>query len=278
MLSATQASVRAPFHAAGLPCFERDMDAIGALAQVAGHRALMRSAPPPALAAVETPIAHGTGRFLSEAASLAALAPSGIPIVPHRLCRSVDEAVAALAALGAPVAVKACSEKMPHKSEHSLVHLDVRSDEGVRSVYAACVYTMRRLGVVGEVTVAKMVRGRHELALGATIDPLFGPVVMIGHGGKYIEAMPDFVTLVPPFTAAEAVEALRSLRIAPLFEGVRGERPLDADAVAEAAVALARFIVSAQDKVASVDVNPLIVGVRGEGAWVVDALVERRAA
>ena len=275
-ISATQAAVRAPFAAQGLPCFDDDMDAIAAIAQVARHRALMRREPPAPWPTVEAPIAPGAERFLSEAASLAALVPAGLPIVPHRVCRTLDEALAAFDWLGAPVAVKACSDRLPHKSEHGLVHLDCRADDAVRAAYSACVATMRHLGVEGEVIVAKMVRGRRELVLGAKVDPLFGPVVMLGDGGRYVEAMPDFATLVTPFTAEEVIDALGRLRIAPLLAGVRGEPPLDVAAIAAAAVALGRFIASAQDAVRSVDVNPLVVGGRGDGAWVVDALVERR--
>jgi len=272
--SATQPAVRAPFRAAGLPCFEHDVDAIGAVAQVARHLALVRAPSPAPLPPLEVALPPGEGRFLSEAASLAALAPAGLPIAPHRVCRSADEALAAFRALGGPVAVKACSERLPHKSEHGLVHLDVATENGLREAYAACLAGMRRLGVAGDVIVARMVRGRRELALGARVDALFGPVVMVGDGGRYVEAMPDFATLIPPFGADEAIAALRGLRIAPLFAGVRGEPPLDAAAVATAAVALARFIVAAQAQVAAVDLNPLVVG--ETGAWVVDALVERR--
>jgi hypothetical protein len=132
------------------------------------------------------------------------------------------------------------------------------------------------MGIDGEVIVARMVRGRRELALGAKVDPMFGPVIMVGDGGRYVEAMPDLATLVTPFTAQEVIDALGGLRIAPLLAGVRGEPPLDVAAIATATVALGRFIASAQDAVRSVDVNPLVVGAHGEGAWVVDALVERR--
>jgi acyl-CoA synthetase (NDP forming) len=134
---------------------------------------------------------------------------------------------------------------------------------------------MRQLGVDGDVIVAKMVRGRREFALGAKVDPLFGPVVMVGDGGRYVEALPDLATLVLPFTAEDVVESLGRLRIAPILAGVRGEPPLDVEAIATATVALGRFIASAQGAVRSVDVNPLVVGGRGEGAWVVDALLER---
>ena len=276
MVSATQASVRAPFRDAGLPCFDDEAEAIAALAQVARHRALMRGAMPPMPAPLAVEIPGGAGKFLSEAASLAALAPAGLPVVPHRACATVDEALSAFAALGGPVAVKACSESLPHKSEHALVHLGCATPEAVRAAYEACAAGMQRLGALGTVIVARMARGRREFVLGAKVDDAFGPVVMVGDGGKYVEAMPDLATLVVPFTEAEVVEALQELRVAPLLAGVRGEPPMDVGAIARAAVGLGRFIASAADRVRSVDVNPLVVGAAGEGAWVVDALVERR--
>jgi hypothetical protein len=98
---------------------------------------------------------------------------------------------------------------------------------------------------------------------------------MIGDGGKYVEAMPDFALLIPPFSSDEVCEALARLRVAPLFKGVRGEPPLDMDALAQATVALGLFMQGAAGRIASVDVNPVIVAETGKGAVVVDALIER---
>ena len=126
------------------------------------------------------------------------------------------------------------------------------------------------------VIVAAMCKGRHEFMVGAHVDPVFGPVVVVGDGGKYTEALNDCVVLMPPFSAEEVQTALRTLRIAPLFDGVRGEAPMDISALSELAVAVAHFAVSAKDQIASLDLNPVLVGSVGEGAMVVDALVERR--
>ena len=81
--------------------------------------------------------------------------------------------------------------------------------------------------------------------VGAHVDPVFGPVVVVGDGGKYVEALQDVAVLVPPFAAADVTAALRTLRIAPLLEGVRGDPPLDVEALAEVAVAVGRLIVDA---------------------------------
>ncbi len=120
-----------------------------------------------------------------------------------------------------------------------------------------------------------MRKGRREMIVGARPDPVFGPVVVVGDGGKYVETLKDLALLMPPFDAAEVRESLRALRVAPILAGVRGEPPLDVDALAAVAVGVGRLICAARGRIASVDLNPVIVGAAGEGAVIVDALVER---
>ncbi|WP_232287887.1 acetate--CoA ligase family protein [Verminephrobacter eiseniae] len=117
--------------------------------------------------------------------------------------------------------------------------------------------------------------GRHEFMAGARQDPVFGPVV-VGDGGRYVQALQDIAVLIPPFDSADVYAALKTLRIAPLLDGVRGEPPLDAAALCAVVIALGRLIAAAPDSIAAIDLDPVLVGARGEGAMVVDALVERR--
>ena len=113
------------------------------------------------------------------------------------------------------------------------------------------------------------------MALGARIDPLFGPVVMVSDGGRYVEALPDVALLLPPFDRDNARAAWRSLRMAPLFDGVRGDPALDLDALCDATVCLGQIIAASGGRIASIDANPIMVRAAGEGVLVVDALVER---
>ncbi|MCJ7838864.1 MAG: acetate--CoA ligase family protein, partial [Burkholderiales bacterium] len=124
------------------------------------------------------------------------------------------------------------------------------------------------------ILVAAMVKGQRELALGARVDARFGPVVMVGDGGKYVEALKDFVLLIPPFDADEMFEALAGLRIAPLLHGVRGEPALDLAAVAAIAMRLGEIIQAGRGRIASIDLNPVMVKAKGQGAVVADALIE----
>jgi len=275
-VAAPQASVAQPFRNAGVPVFPDEVRAIEALDQLAQHQALLRRPRAPAGPLLSVRMPEGTARFLNEAQSLALVAEHGIAVVPHRLCGSEAEARAAFRALGPKVAVKACSTEVPHKSEYGLVALNVESEDAVAAAFAD---QWRKLGAMGVtrdgIIVAAMARVGHECALGARLDHVFGPVVLVGDGGKYVEAMPDIAVLLPPFSLDDVREALARLRIAPLFQGIRGEPPLDAIALAQAAIALGAIIASALGRIASIDLNPVLVGARGSGIVAADALIER---
>ncbi len=284
-VAATQAEVRSEFSQAGLPTFEREREAMQALAQLARHAALLRAVPASAAATEKlpsVPALQRDARFIAEAQSLELLAGAGIAVIEHRLCANEDEVRAAFAALGAgdaPVALKGCSPDAPHKSELGLVALGVADVDAAVSEFARQRDTLASIRAHFDgVIVARMAKRGRELALGARVDPQFGPVVMIGDGGIYLEALKDFVLLLPPFDAAEARAAIGRLRIAPLLAGLRGEAPRDCDAVAHMAVRLGAAIVAWQDTVASIDVNPVMVYAEGEGAVALDALIEMRMA
>jgi acyl-CoA synthetase (NDP forming) len=98
-------------------------------------------------------------------------------------------------------------------------------------------------------------------------------VVAVGDGGKYVEIFRDTALLLPPFSKDEVREALGRLRIAPLFEGVRGEPPMDIDALSDAVVAVGALILEPTARVMSLDLNPVLLDSKGRGCVVVDAVV-----
>ncbi len=272
---AWQDPVAGTFRAHGVPVYADEQQAVEALAALWRLHRLRERAPVEAsVAPVEAPADARPG-FLSEAASLALLAAQGIAVGEHALCANADAAVAAWRRMGAPVALKACSARLPHKSEHGLVALGINDEAALREALARQAQTLARLGVDdASWIVARMQRGLHELALGVRNDPVFGPVVMVGAGGKYVEALGDVALLMPPFSAEDALAALRGLRIGRLLAGVRGEPAADMQAVAEQAARLGRYALAAARHVASIDINPVLVGAQGEGAVALDALVE----
>jgi acyl-CoA synthetase (NDP forming) len=275
-VSAWQEPVAAPFRAAGLPVYANETEALGALSQLAAHTELLGKPRAKWAAGLPVDVPAGSSAFLNEVESLALLARHGLPVVAHRLCRSAADVRAAFDELGAPVVIKACSVDIPHKSEHGLVAVNVRSADDAARIFEAQWAKMASMGAARDgVIVAAMRKAQRELMIGARIDPDFGPVVVVGDGGKYVEALKDFALLVTPFGAEEVKQALRGLRIAPLLAGVRGDPPLDLDALAEAAIGVGRLIGAAKGTIASIDLNPVMVGAAGDGVVVVDALVER---
>jgi acyl-CoA synthetase (NDP forming) len=275
VVAATQPSVAKEFQAQGVSVFPTEVEAVTALHQFLAHRELMartlerRATRGKADALIAT---DGETTMLNEADSLALLAARGIPVVPYRLCHSRAEAIAAFEAIGGPVVVKGCSADIAHKSELGLVKLKVATREEAGEVYAEMEAIIRKHGSRFDgVIVAAMSGGRREIMIGAHRDPVFGPVVAVGDGGKYVEVFKDTTLLLPPFSQDDAKEALGKLRIAPLFDGVRGEPPMDIDALSAAVVKIGELMRDASAKVMSIDLNPVMLD--STGCVVVDAVV-----
>jgi acyl-CoA synthetase (NDP forming) len=267
-VAAPQPAVRAEFAKAGVATFSREGEAMDALHQLACHTALLRKAAP----AFQAPVRIGKTVFLNEAESLVMLADAGIQVVEYRLCRNESEATQAWESFGTQVVMKACSKGVPHKSDHGLVALEV-ADPAAEFRRQKAVVEGMVADFEGVIVARKAARGR-ELALGARLDPQFGPVVLVGDGGIYLEALKDFRLLLPPFTVGEVHEALERLRVFPLLRPLRGKPGCDVAAFASMAVKRGEAMLGWGGKVASVDVNPVIVGERG--ALAVDALLEVR--
>lgn len=278
VMAAPQASIAAQFKKHGLVVFPTEGEAVHALGQYLTHMELLAQVKQrqPALPTPPSPIEGA--QLLDEAASLALLARHDVPVVPNHLCDSEEAAVAAFHALACGrVVVKGCTAQASHKSELGLVKLGVADAQGVRAAYGTMQRAAAQAGIaLTGVIVAEQAGGQRELMIGARIDPVFGPVVLVGDGGKYVEAMPDVQVLLAPFTAAQVEAALRKLRIAPLLDGVRGEPPLDVPAFCAAAVAVGRLVCDREAGISQLDINPVMVRARGQGCVALDAVIYQR--
>ncbi len=279
VVAATQPSVACQFSSQGTSVFPTEVEAVTALHQFLAHRELMaRTLASGATRGKPDALLSTSGKtvMLNEADSLTLLAGRGIKVVSHRLCRSRAEAVAAFEAIGGPVVVKGCSADIAHKSELGLVKLGVRTREEAGEVWAQMEGIIRKHGSRFDgVIIAAMAGGRREIMLGAHRDPVFGPVVAVGDGGKYVEVFRDTALLLPPFSKDDVKQALGTLRIAPLLAGVRGEPPMDIDALADAVVKVGDLMRDPAAKVMSLDLNPVLLDSAGKGCVVVDAVVFR---
>lgn len=277
VVASPQPNVAAQFRAEGVPVFSFDADAVAALERFIAHHELVQRVQERARTTPPSLEPRGSAgpiqtRMLNEAHSLALSQRCGVPVVPHRVCRTPGEALSAFRELGAPVAVKGCSSAVAHKTELGIVRLNLQDEQAVTRAWREIGDALATHGVAHEgVVVARMQRGRREMMIGAHRDPVFGPAVVFGDGGKYVEAMPDLRLLLTPFTRDDVLRSLRQLRIAPLLEGVRGEPPLDVDGFTDAVLAVQNLILT--QPVASLDLNPVLVGARGEGVAAVDAVV-----
>lgn len=256
-VTASQPRIAARFAAEELVVFPTEGEAVAALDGYLGHVDRQRGA---LRAGSHTPPRLPAGppaRLLDEAASLALVACHGVPVVDHRLCASADEAAGAFAGLGGgPVAVKGCSAAVVHKTAAGLVRLDLRDERAVRAAFADVAADRGAL-------VARMARGVRELMIGARVDPVFGPVVVVGDGGADVEAIPDSRVLLWPFDEADVVAALARLRVAPALAGARGRPPADTAAFARAAVAVGALVADPAAGVSALDLNPVLVDEAG---------------
>lgn len=273
-----QGDIPSTFRHAGVPVFPLEAEAIAGLAQLVSHHELVdlaKAMPRPAWQPFDAKNTERKQATLNEAESLEVLTNAGLPVVPHHLCRSAAEAATAWRNLGGMVAVKGCSADLPHKSEYGLVRLGLDDEDAIRSAYRDMEKAVAKAGARFDgVIVARMVKGRREMLIGAHRDAFFGPVVVVGEGGKYVEAMPDLTLLLPPFSRADVVRALDGLRCAPVLKGVRGEPPMDINALADAAVRVADLML-ADASIASLDMNPVMINDQGRGVALVDAVVVR---
>ena len=255
----------------GLPVFVEIEDAMRALA---GSRERSRWL---ARRATERPHQMGTppaeaerllGKegVLTTDRALALCRAYGIPVAPWEVAADPSEAAEAADRLGYPVALKLLSAEVVHKSDVGGVALALSDAEAVRREAER----MLALAADGRLMVQRMAAPGVEVILGGKRDPSFGPVVMFGLGGVYVEVFDDVSFRVAPLSRADAEEMVAEVRGSRLLEGVRGRPPMDREAVVGTLLALSRLLVE-NPRVAEVDVNPLVVTERG--AVAVDARV-----
>lgn len=193
----------------------------------------------------------------------------GIPTVPQRIVATADAAGVAAEAIGFPVALKAVAPDLTHKSDAGGVCLHLRT---APAVIDAAREMAARIPTLTGFLVQPMAAPGLELIVGARRDPVFGPVVLVGLGGVWVEALGDVALRLAPVDRPEAEAMLAELRGARLLDGYRGDSPVDRDALADVIVAVSRLIVTEPD-VMELDLNPVIA--RADGALAVDARILR---
>jgi acetate---CoA ligase (ADP-forming) len=201
-------------------------------------------------------------------------------IVPEgRLVATVDEAVEAAPRIGYPLAMKIVSPDIIHKSDVGGVKLNLSSPQDVADAFELMMLRISRRvpdAFLEGVYLEKMVPKGREVILGMTRDPQFGPMLMFGLGGIFVEVMKDVTFHLAPITSAEAMSMLMGTRSYKLLEGVRGQEGVNLAAIGEALQRISQLVTDFP-QIAELDINPFIVGKMGEDSVAADARIQLAA-
>ncbi len=288
------AQARQTFRGTGVPDYPTPEDAVRAfsfLRTYRQHQTELLQTPPARDAqrtmdlvtvrrTVETVLSEGR-ELLTEPEAKQLLAAAGLPVVPTQVVGpSAGAAVAAGDALGYPVVLKILSHAISHKSDVGGVRLAIASAAELHQVATDMLARVRQLRPDADIqgfTVQPMVKKRHahELIVGASVDRLFGPVILFGAGGTAVEVMADRALALPPLNTPLALAQMGRTRVHKLLQGYRDWPAADVDSVAQVLVCVSQLLAEVPE-IAELDINPLLVN--DEGAVALDARVRVSAA
>jgi succinyl-CoA synthetase beta subunit len=191
------------------------------------------------------------------------------------IAHSIDEAVRLAEKIGYPVVMKVVSRDILHKSDAGGVALDILNKDEVTDAYEAIMQSARRYkpdAVIEGIEISEQVKPGVETIVGARRDLSFGPIVMFGLGGIYVEVMKDIVFRAFPCNLKEANRMISQIRSYPLLLGVRGEKRKDTDALANAILRVGT-ILKKFDDISDIEINPLVAYDHGDGVKAVDVRI-----
>ena len=270
-------------HDAGIADYLTPEEAVRAFMQLVAYRsnqALLMQTPPAqcadfvpdreSAAKVVDAVLRSQRELLTEPEAKAVLRAYGIPVVDTRVAGSTEEAIAQAHVLGFPVALKILSPDITHKSDVGGVALDLEDAEEVRAAAAGMlkrVASLRPEASVSGFTVQPMVRRpkAYELIAGIALDPLFGPVVLFGHGGTAVEVIADRAVALPPLNAPLARDLVFRTRVAKLLAGYRDRPAADLDAILATLEKLSQLLIDLP-QIVELDINPLLADHAGVAA------------
>eukprot|EP00727_Mastigamoeba_balamuthi_P007593 m51a1_g3454 acetyl-CoA synthetase (718) ;mRNA; r:683478-685943 len=200
----------------------------------------------------------------------------GIPVAKAEIAKDAEEAVKLATEIGFPVVMKIVSPQILHKSDAGGVKVGVKDAAAVREAFATIVsnaHAYRADAQIHGVLVCEMAPRGREVIIGSVNDGTFGPTVMFGMGGIFVEVLKDVTFRVAPFSPATANEMIPEIKSFPILAGTRGEKPADIAALAELTSRMSQVVYDLRDEVAETDANPVMVYNQGQGIKVVDARI-----
>jgi len=274
------AGARRLFAEAGIPTYDTPEDAVGGFMQMVQYRRnqeLLMQVPSSAAhdlapdretarAVVQRVLAHGR-TMLTEPEAKSVLAAYGIPVVETGIADRVEAAVLLAGRIGFPVALKILSPDITHKTEVGGVVLDLETPEAVCAAAEAMrarLYDMHPDARLHGFSVQAMARRprAQELIIGASTDPVFGPVILFGQGGIAVETIDDHALALPPLNMVLARDVVSRTRVAKLLAGYRNRPPADIDAICGVLIRISHLLADLPE-IAELDINPLLADENG---------------
>jgi acetyltransferase len=267
--------------AAGIPTYDFPERAVATLAGMARFATGLGSARPKApvldsdQTAVREAIDHARAArrtFITEHSASAVASAYGIAVPAGGMARDLEEARALADDVGYPVVMKIASPDILHKSDLGGIRVGILNGEELDAAYDDMLTRVRRRlpeAVIWGVTIQEMVPPGREVIIGVNRDPSFGPLLMFGLGGIYVEVLKDVTFRLCPVSLEDARQMITEIRAFGLLRGARGEHPADLEAVADTIVKVSALATDFPE-ITELDVNPLIVADRGGGALAAD--------
>lgn len=199
--------------------------------------------------------------MLTEFESKKILKQAGIPVVETKLAKTQKEAVSLSQKMGFPVALKIISPDVIHKSDSGGVKLSVNSVSEVKKAYDEILKKIKKqypTALVHGISVQKMVRVGTEVIVGTSKDPQFGPVIMFGLGGIFVELLKDVSFRVIPVERRDVQEMIQEIKGYPLLQGYRGKEPANITALVEIILKISKLI-EENPQIKELELNPIFV-------------------
>jgi 4-hydroxybutyryl-CoA synthetase (ADP-forming) len=199
----------------------------------------------------------------------------GLPLPASALAATESEAVKIAKKIGYPVVMKIASPQIVHKSDAGGVKVNLTNDSEIKDAFKTIIKNAKKYNKKAEikgVLIVEMVKGGKELIIGSKLEPGFGPVIMLGMGGIYVEVLKDVTFKIAPVTEMEADDMIASIKTQKLLQGVRGEKPSDISKLSECIQRLSQ-LVSDFAEIKELDMNPVLVMEKGKGCRILDVRI-----
>ena len=200
----------------------------------------------------------------------------GLPVTHTELAKTEDEAVAIGKKIGFPLVIKIVSPDILHKSDAGGVKVNIKDEAGIRDAYKTILANAKAYKAdanIHGVAIQEMAPWGTETILGSVNDPSFGPTVMFGLGGIFVEVLKDVTFRVAPVSLVQAEEMIGEIKSAAILAGVRGEKPRDRKVLAQTIFAYSSLVHDLEDEIKESDANPVLVYEEGAGLKVADARI-----